>query len=134
MEKERQKEKQRKRKEEEALSFLLSISAQLDEGPLGHQLSWAERRSRSLPSPWLFPLQASAEQADSSHPPNPSLKLVGTVVREQRNRQGSDAGRRRGPWGESAGLVPKVGKNKSPKGAPQTRVFPEGLIVRAGGC
>ena len=71
MEKERQKEKQRKRKEEEALSFLLSISAQLDEGPLGYQLSWAERRSRSLPSPWLFPLQASAEQADSSHPPEP---------------------------------------------------------------
>lgn len=45
MEKERQQGKQRKRKEEEALSFLLSISAQPDEGPLGHQWSWAERRS-----------------------------------------------------------------------------------------
>ena len=68
MEKERQQGKQRNRKEEEALSFLLSISAQPDEGPLGHQWSWAERRSQSLPSPWLFPLQASAEQADSPHP------------------------------------------------------------------
>lgn len=88
MDKDRQNGKQRKRKEEAALSFLLSISAQLDEGPLGHQLSWAERRSRSLPSPRLFPLQASAEQADSSHPPNPSLKLVGTVVKEQREQAG----------------------------------------------
>lgn len=55
MEKDRQNGKQRKRKEEAALSFLLSTSAQLDKGPLRHQLSWAKRRSRSLSSPRLFP-------------------------------------------------------------------------------
>lgn len=72
---EKEREKQRgkgrnakKRKEGEDLSFPHSIPAQLEEGLPGHLSSWAERRSPSLPSPWMFSLQPSAEQADSSHP------------------------------------------------------------------
>lgn len=122
-------------KEEEALSFLLFHLSPADEGPLGHQLSWAERREAEASHHHGYSLSRPQLSRLILLTPNPSLKLVGTVVREQRNRQGSDAGRRRGPWGESAGLVPKVGKTKAPKGLLKPGYFPRGTDrPEAGGC